>query len=401
MKAKSIKGKSTEEIQSALQEAMSDSFSPTLAIVFISVQQDREAISKLLDEKGIQIFGATTAGEFIDGEIEAGSIVILLLDIDPEYFKIEFIETSREAAFEDASKLGITGKESFDKPAFIIATGGVALDGEEIVEGIQHGFSTASSSEGKDVTIFGGKAGDDLALEETFVFTNGKSRNNALVALIIDEDKIDVRGIATCGWNAIGTTKTVTKSEGNIVFTVDDKSALDILMNYLGVEIKNDGDSDVVNFLSSWYYPIQLERENANPVIRTAMFANRKDRSLIFSGNVPQGSKIKFAMPPDFDSIDKVVADCKSIKDAAQQQADALIMFSCVSRHLSFGMVIKEEIEQVQNIWNAPMAGFFTYGEYGKSLPVRQAGLPAGQAGETGKNEYHNNACCMVVLKEL
>ncbi|HAO04667.1 MAG TPA: hypothetical protein DCQ15_08295, partial [Chitinophagaceae bacterium] len=168
---------------------------------------------------------------------------------------------------------------------------------------------------------------------------------------------------------------------------VDNKPALDVLLNFLGVEIKQGGDKEIVTFLSSWYYPVQVERENTGPVIRTAMFANRKDRSLIFSGNVPQGSKIKFAMPPDFDSIDKVVADCKSIKDDAQQQADALIMFSCVSRHLSFGMVIKEEIEQVQKIWNAPMAGFFTYGEYGKS--------------QTGKNEYHNNACCMVALKEL
>ena len=91
-------------------------------------------------------------------------------------------------------------------------------------------------------------------------------------------------------------------------------------------------------------------------------------------------------MPPDFDSINKVVADCRYLKDKAQQQADALIMFSCVSRYLSFGIVIKEEIEQVQKIWDAPMAGFFSYGEFGKS--------------KTGKNEYHNNTCCVVALKE-
>lgn len=159
-----------------------------------------------------------------------------------------------------------------------------------------------------------------------------------------------------------------------------------MLMNYLGVEIKQDGNKEIVTFLSSWYYPLQLERENVDPVIRTAMFANREDRSIICSGNVPQGSKIKFSLPPDFDSIEKVVAECKDIKDNAQQQADALIMFSCVSRHLSFGIVIKEEIEQVQKIWDAPMVGFFTYGEYGKS--------------KNGKFEYHNNACCLVALKE-
>ncbi|MGB5007888.1 MAG: FIST N-terminal domain-containing protein [Ferruginibacter sp.] len=386
MKARSIKGRSTEEIKTALEESMADGFKPTLAIVFISVKQDREAISGLLDKKGIQVFGATTAGEFIDGEMEAGSIVMLLLDMDPVYFKIEFLETSQETAFEDAIKLGIAGKETFSNPAFIIANSGVALDGEPFVEGIIQAF-------GKEVSIFGGKAADDLALESTFVFTNGKDKDCALVALIIDEDKIDVKGIATCGWQAIGTTKTVTKSEGNIVYTIDDKPALDMLMNYLGVDIKQEGDKEIVTFLSSWYYPLQVERENADPVIRTAMFANSEDRSLICSGKVPQGSKIKFSLPPDFDSIDSVVADCKGIKDNELQQADALIMFSCVSRYLSFGVVMKEEIEQVQQIWDAPMAGFFSYGEYGRSLS-------AGQAGKTAKYDYHNNTCCLVVLKE-
>ena len=338
-----------------------------------------------MNAKNIQIFGATTAGEFIDGDIEEGSIVILLLDMNPAYFKIELLETRQETAFEDACKLGISGKETFINPAFIIANSGVALDGEPFVEGIIKGFGESATAD-REVTIFGGKAADDLALDATFVFTNGKSNDCAIIALIIDEDKMDVKGIATCGWKAIGTTKSVTKSEGNTVYTIDDKPALDVLMNYLGVEIKTDETKDIVTFLSSWYYPLEVERENADPVIRTAMFANSVDRSFICSGKVPQGSKIKFSMPPDFDSIDTVVADCKTIKNDAHQQADALIMFSCVSRYLSFGMVMKEEIEQVQQIWNAPMAGFFSYGEYGKS--------------KTGKFDYHNNTCCLVVLKE-
>ena len=259
----------------------------------------------------------------------------------------------------------------------------MALDGEHIVNGITEGFG---NSQNKEVTIFGGKAGDDLLLEAPFVFTNDKSKENALVALIIDEDKIDVRGIATCGWKPIGTAKTVTKSEGNVVYTIDDKPALDMLLKYLGIEVTFEVKDEVVSLLSSWYYPLQLERENAEPVIRSAMFANCKDRSIICAGNVPQGSKVKFSLPPDFDSIDTVVSDCESIKNNTQAQADALIMFSCVSRHLSFGVLMKDEIEQVQQVWNAPMVGFFTYGEFGRS--------------RTGKNEYHNNTCCIVALKE-
>ena len=72
MKAKSIKGKSPEEIKTALEQSIADGFKPTLAVVFLSVKQDRTAISKLLDSHGIAIFGATTSGEFIDEVTEKG-----------------------------------------------------------------------------------------------------------------------------------------------------------------------------------------------------------------------------------------------------------------------------------------------------------------------------------------
>lgn len=378
MKAKSIKGKSTEEISYGLTESMADGFKPTLAIVFISVKQDREAISKLLEEKNIQIFGATTAGEFIDGEIEEGSCVIMLLDIKPEYFKIVFSETGEYTTLENAIQLGIEGKNRFSNPAFIIASGWLSQDGEQIIEGITKGY-------GSDVAIFGGMAGDDLKLEGPVVFTNKNGSDKGLLGLIIDEDKVEINGIASCGWKAIGTTKSITKSAGNVVYTIDDKPALDTIIKYLGVEIDFDAGKEIVTQIGA-YYPLQMERENVAPVMRTAMFANREDRSLICAGNVPQGSKVRFSLPPDFDAIEKVVEECIELKNEKQLQADALIMFSCISRHLSFGILMKEEIDQVQQVWGAPLAGFFSYGEYGKS--------------KTGKHEFHNNTCCVVALKE-
>jgi len=378
MISKTIKGNSTEAISKEIEKATSNGFKPTLAIVFLSIKQDWKAISDVLNKKDIAVFGATTSGEFIDGDIEEGNIVIMLLDMNPNYFKLVFLETGEQSTFENAKQIGVKGKDAFVNPAFIIASGWLHVDGEEIPKGIIEGF-------GNEVTVFGGMAGDDLALEAPLAFTNSKSSSNGLLALVIDEDNIDVRGIATCGWKPIGTTKTITKSIGNTVYTIDDKPALDMVMKYLGVEIDLDSNKEVVTNISS-YYPLQLERENMSPVIRTAMFANKEDRSLICAGNVPQGSRVRFSLPPDFDSIDTVVEECESLKDKNQQQADALIMFSCISRHLSFGLMMSEEIERVQQVWNAPMVGFFSYGEFGKS--------------KNGKHEFHNNTCCVVALKE-
>ena len=88
MQAKTIIGINQEYIQVALKESLSDGFKPTLAIVFISIKQDREAICSILHKEGIQIFGSTTSGEFISSEISEGGIAIMLLDINPNYFKI-------------------------------------------------------------------------------------------------------------------------------------------------------------------------------------------------------------------------------------------------------------------------------------------------------------------------
>src|SRR5687767_2261793 len=86
MKAKSIKGRSPQEIEQALEESMSDGFTPALAIVFLSISCDRIGIIKILDKKNITIYGATTNGEFIDEQIEKESIAIMLLDMNRKYF---------------------------------------------------------------------------------------------------------------------------------------------------------------------------------------------------------------------------------------------------------------------------------------------------------------------------
>ena len=379
MQIKTIRAQSPVEVEQALKNAMVVGFKPTLAFVFLSIKHDLDAVSSMLDKEGINVFGSTTSGEFISSEITEGGIAIMLLDMDPGYFKVVFYETGEKSTYERSRQLGEEGKKIFSKPAFIIASGWLHTDGEEIIKGIEEGC-------GGEPTIFGGMAGDDLSLSGPIVFTHGKKSITGLVAIIIDEEKMYVAGIATCGWKPIGISKTITKSQGNIVYTIDDQPALDLVIKYLGLNV--DDMSAITNMVVNLgaYYPLQLERKDAPPVMRTTMLGNIEDRSLICAGNVPQGAKIRFSLPPDFDVIDTVVDECSILKNDTSSDADAVIMFSCVSRYLSFGVMTSEEIERVRKVWDAPFIGFFSYGEFGKS--------------KKGKHEFHNNTCCVVTLKE-
>lgn len=378
MKSKSIKGHSIAEIKTALIDCMADGFKPTLAIVFSSISQDIKAISKLLDGRNMSIFGCTTNGEFIDEDTEKGSVAMLLLDMNPDYFQIYFEEYPNKNYKEVAKEIALKAKEKFGKPAFLIGTSGASADGEEILRGFENII-------GKDVNAFGGAAGDDYSFTETFVFTNKKISNNGLVSLVLDEEKIAIKGIATCGWKAVGTEKTVTKSDRNHVYTIDSIPALDITVKYGGLENITPENKEVLLELAA-NFPLQLQRDKGDPVMRPPLVVDWTDRSFYTSGTVPQGSKVRFSLPPDWDVMEKVIKEVQHLKDTEMPEADALVVFSCAGRILAFGPMMTDELEGIKNIWKVPMAGMFSNAELARA---------------TGGNlEMHNLTTCCVALKE-
>lgn len=378
MRSKSIKEKSTANIETALIKSMKDGFEPTLAIVFVSVSQDIKAISNLFDEYNIAVFGITTNGEFINEETALGSAAILLLDINENYFQIYFEEYPNKN-YKDAAKIiAYKAKGKFVNPSFLIGTSDPAADGENILRGFEEII-------GKDVNAFGGGAGDDNSFTQTFVFTNGRISSNAVICIVFNEEKVTVKGVASCGWKAVGTEKTVTKSEGNHVYTIDNIPALDITVKYGGLQNITPDNKDVLMELAA-NFPLQLQREKGDPVMRPPLVIDWTDHSFYTSGTVPQGSKVRFSLPPDFDTMEKVIKGIQNLKDTQMPEADALVVFSCAGRILSFGPMMTEELEGIKNVWKVPMVGMFSNAELARA---------------TGGNlEMHNLTTCCVALKE-
>ena len=132
--------------------------------------------------------------------------------------------------------------------------------------------------------------------------------------------------------------------------------------------------------------PLQLQREFGDPVMRPGLVVDWSDRSFYCSGSVPQGSKVKFSLPPDWDVMEKVIKGAEDLRATAMPEADALVVFSCAGRIISLGPLMSEEIEGVKKVWNVPMVGMFSNAELARA---------------TGGNlEMHNLTTCVVALKE-
>ena len=380
MKAKSIKGKSAEEIQSALGKSLADGFKPTLALVFISVKQDIASIISVLDKKNIQVFGATTGGEISGSDISHEAISILLMDMDSANFRILLDDyTGREVA-EIAKTMTEKALTIFERPAFLLSNSiekpqDIGL-GEKIVQSVIH-------VAGNDITIWGGAAGDDLMFKETFVFDNTNMTNKGILMLVLNEYKILVKGRAASGMKPMGTEKVITKSEGSWIIEIDNQPATDLVMKYMG---ENLSPEDFKDFNLKNIF-LNLMREDNSSIIRATMGFNMDTKGITVSGKIKTGDKFRFTFLPDFDVLTEVSENAKQFQQTEMPKADALIMFSCIGRIDAFGPMTSEELQGIQSVYNVPMAGFFSYGEYGRATG--------------GNNEFHNMTCCWVALKEI
>ncbi|MBL7738894.1 MAG: FIST C-terminal domain-containing protein [Chitinophagaceae bacterium] len=384
MRAISIKGRSAEEIQEALLQSMADGFAPALAIVFISVKLDRKAVCELLSRHGIEVFGATSCGEFINEHQSEGETVVLLLDVSPEYYTILMEDVENDDVEKAASLLAEKALHRFKTPTFLLTCSGTYgdgqyFDGDTLVK-------TLVRELGEDCVFFGGMAGDDWSIMNSYVFTHQKESGYGIAALVFDAAKISLHGMATHGWKPLGITRKVTKSSGNKIYSIDGKPAVEMYLKYLGMTEKTGDESfDIFKDLSI-HFPFIAKRKDGETIIKSPRSIDRESGALIMDIEMEEGSEFHFTTPPDFEISEEIISEATTLKNSLTDKPDALLIFSCAGRPPVLGPLTIMENEGLAKVWQVPMAGFYTYGEFGRT--------------KNGQQHFHSGMCCWVALKE-
>lgn len=373
MQTKDFTVESIQELNEQLQNI--GDFQPTLGILFCSLKHDLDAISQAFDQADIDLIACSSAGEIMNESIYSSSIVCVLTDMNKEFYHIITKETEG-TTYQTAFSIGEHAKSTFSNPAIIVVSGGVAIDGEKIILGIRDSLK-------REIPVFGGLAGDDLQWNNTYAMSRHGKTKNGFTALILDNDKIEVQGLATCGWEPIGRVHTITKAEDNVVYTINDQPALDVFLRHFGYFDNGELEGVPINTMSA-QYPLQILREGDYSVLRSPLFS-KEDKTLILGGGVKQGDKFRFSISPGFEVIDKTVEEYDNLKTDVPD-ADLMILFSCKGRHAALGPLIEDEIQGIAEKWEAPLIGLFTYGEIGNV--------------KNGVCDFHNETCSMVLLKE-
>lgn len=324
-----------------------------------------------------QIALCSSAGEIFENEVLDNTISLVALQ-----FKSTSLETTQvriddySSSFEAGKALVQNLVQKNLKLIFVLSDGG-KVNGSELVKGMNF-------LKNNEVLITGGLAGDGTKFEKTVVGLNQRPESGNIIAIGFYGDKLVLSHGSSGGWETFGIERTVTKAKANVLFEIDNKSALGIYKNYLG-EYAEELPESALHFPLS----IKLE-EDQDPVIRAILSIDTENQTMTFAGDIPEGSKVRFAKANFDQLIDASTEAAISCLEMSKDVPKLAILISCIGRKTILGNRIEEEVEAVAAIFgdHTTLTGFYSYGEISPLRPLANC-------------ELHNQTMTITCINEI
>ncbi len=331
--------------------------SAQLALVFGAkpIVEDRFFYQKMRNfYPNAHILGCSTAGEIQGTQIYEDAVVATAITFEStrvEGARIALKEV--ESAFQAGTRLSHALAKDGLVHLFVLSDG-LNINGSDLVRGLTCHLP-------KDVTVTGGLAGDGDRFKETLVCYDGYPESGTVAAIGLYGSNLQVGCSSRGGWDPFGPERLITRSQGNILYELDGRSALELYKKYLGEHAKRLPGAGI-------FFPLSLRTPGSGEtgVVRTVLSINEEDQSMIFPGDVPEGAYARF-MKANFDRlIDGSIGAAKTCYGAVgSAPPDLAVLISCFGRKMILKQRTEEEVEGVRDVFGdrTILTGFYSYGE--------------------------------------
>lgn len=307
----------------------------------------------LLRYSGAVCAGCSTSGEILGRTVTDDSLAVLCVSFASTRVRGELLAVSDAAhSHEAAAELG-RRLAAPDLRHVLVLSDGLLVNGTSLTAGFRAGLPDA-------VHVTGGLAGDGTRFERTVVGLGRQTGPGVVAAIGFYGDHLRVAHGSAGGWEPFGPHRLVTRSEGNVLYSLDDQPALSLYKRYLG-------DRAAGLPATGLLYPLCLldSRDAPRGLVRTILAVDEARQSLTFAGDIPQGRYVRLMKA----NCDALVGGAESAAHAAgpsSRHGDRFaVLVSCVGRRLVMGQRVEEEIEAVLTQLGGDLAtvGFYSYGE--------------------------------------
>ena len=299
--------------------------------------------------------GCSTAGEIHGSKVLDDSVTVAIARFDHAELRTTSA-TVREP--KDSLSAGLAIGRALVTPdlrAILVLSNGTGpgVNGSELVNGI-------NEIVGGRAIVTGGLAGDGSRFQQTWVLHEDRPQTGVVAAVGLYGDRLEIGHGSKGGWDIFGPERTVTRSDGNILYELDDRPALQLYKQYLGE--RADGLP-----ATGLLFPLALRatRNSDKRLVRTILAIDEATQSLTFAGDIPVGSFAQL-MRANFDRLVEGASGAASMIRGREGSTPVLsIAISCVGRRLVLGERIEEETEAVLEALppGTEQVGFYSYGE--------------------------------------
>jgi len=297
------------------------------------------------------IVGCSSSGNIQNDALSSAPMVATAVSFDSSSVAISTVDIKEDDNQIEKSKELVKKLPQDNLKHVFILSDGLNVNGSAIAQG-------ANAALDYKIPITGGLAGDGTDFEETWVIADDVAKQNRIVAIGFYGDNLRASSGCFAGWEEFGVLRKITKSTDNIVYEIDNQPALALYKKYLGNYAKDLPGSGL-------RFPISIRKhDDDTPIVRTLLGVDEDNQSLIFAGDVPEGSLARL-MKTDIDGlIDGAEIAAKHTEHNQDKTALGLIV-SCVGRKLVLKQLTDEELESVGHILgtNVQLTGFYSYGE--------------------------------------
>ena len=241
----------------------------------------------------------------------------------------------------------------------LLLSDGLAGDPKDVVRG-------ASATAGATIPLIGGCAGDGGERLSTTLFHANREGSRIGTRQVIGAALSSTGPIGVGvvhGWQPVGDALLVTKSAGNVVYEIDGQPALDRYFEMYGAAqtVADDDDSFA---LFAAIHPIGVAAKGTEEVCFVAA-ADPVARTITTLSSVPLGATAHAMESTADTALDATDQACSAALAQLDGPAIGLLAFDCVARRAVLGADgIVEEVRRIESQTDAPVAGFYTYGEF-------------------------------------
>ena len=297
------------------------------------------------------IAGTSSAGSVLDTVISDQNAVATAITFDRSWVRCA---SKKVADYQDAEALGAALSEELLEESLkhvLILSDGLSINGSELARGF-------SSILPEGITITGGLAGDGTRFETTYVIAQEAAKTGIVAVIGFYGETLRAKSGCFAGWDEFGPERIITKSEGNVLYSIDNRPALELYKSYLG-EFATDLPGSGLRF------PMSIRKNTeATPLIRTLLAVDETMQSLTFAGDVPQGYLCRL-LKTNMDLLIEHAGLAAASSKMSQDDEFLVIAVSCVGRRLVLGQLCEEELEVIRETLGekAVITGFYSYGE--------------------------------------